>query len=182
VLLVPRTLTLENFPMVFERLPEMLLYFRNSIIITGISISLIVIISALGGYAFSRMRFRGRTVLFLLVVASMYMPRTIALPSLYQLLFRMNILDSYQGLILPYVAWHAAITTVLMRGVFLTVPRDLSDAALMDGCGHFRIFRLVMMPLAASSSLTLRNEAPETISNSVPSSGTATEVCRNVLT
>ena len=121
VLLVPRTLTLDNFPLVFERLPEMLVYFRNSFIITGLSVSLVVLVSALGGYALSRLRFRGKTIIFLLVVASMYMPRTIAMPSLYQLLFRLNLIDTYRGLILPYVAWHAAITTVLMRSVFQSV-------------------------------------------------------------
>jgi ABC-type glycerol-3-phosphate transport system permease component len=154
VLLLPRTLTLENFPLVFERLPEMLIYFRNSFIITGISVALVVLVSALGGYALSRLRFRGKTIIFLLVVASMYMPRTMAMPSLYQLLFRLRLIDTYQGLILPYVAWHAAITTVLMRSVFQSIPQDLVDSALIDGANQFRIFRSVMMPLAASATVT----------------------------
>jgi len=155
MLLLPRTLTLENTRLVFEELPQLVTLYRNSIVITGVAVVLVVIISSLAGYAFARLEFPGREIFFWAVVASMFMPRSMAIPGLYEILQNFELIDTLPGLFLPYTAWFLSLSTFIMRSAFAAIPQDLEDAALIDGCSRIRLYWQVMMPLSMPSVVTV---------------------------
>lgn len=153
--LLPRTLTLENTRLVFEQLPQMVVLYRNSLVITGVAVLSVVIISSLAGFVFARLEFPGRDLIFWAVVASMFMPRSMAIPGLYEILQRLQLVDTLPGLFLPYTAWFLSLSTFIMRSAFASIPQDLEDAATVDGCSPIRLYWQVMMPLAMTSVVTV---------------------------
>ncbi len=148
--LLPKKLTIVNFHRVLFELPQMAIYYRNSLIITFIAVGSIVIISALAGYAFARVQFPGRNLIFWVVIATIFFPYTISLPALYDILFRLHLTDSLIGLILPYTAIWLRLGTLIMRQVFLSVPKELDDAAIIDGCSRLGAFWRVLLPITSS--------------------------------
>lgn len=130
-------------------------FYRNSLIITGVTVLCVVLVSGLAGYAFARLEFPGKNLLFWAVLVSMFMPVTIGLPALYEMLAKLRLLNTLQGLILPYTAMHLAVNTLIMRGVVAAIPQELEDAAIIDGCSRVGVFRRIMMPLGASGLVTV---------------------------
>lgn len=153
--LLPSHLTLEHFVSMVEMVPLMTVYYRNSFVITGASVTGVVVISCLAGYAFARLRFPFRDVLFWLVVTTMFLPSVIAVPPLYVLLSRLNLLDTWLGLILPYTGWYLPVSVFIMRGIFTAIPRELEDAAKIDGASAWQIFWRIMLPLGASGAVVV---------------------------
>ena len=145
--LIPHSLTLQHFRDVFRYVPLMVLYYRNSFIITGAAVAGVVAISCLAGYCFARLRVPGRDVLFWMVVLSMFIPPMTAIPALYELMDQLHLLNTRVGLILVYIGWHLGMSTFIMRGVFAQIPRELEEAARIDGATNFGIFSRVMLPL-----------------------------------
>ena len=153
--LFPKTLTLENTRLVIEKLPKLMVLYRNSIIITGVTVLAVVILSSLAGFVFARMKFPGRDFFFWLVVASMFMPKSMMIPGLYEILKRFDLLDTLPGLILPYTGWFLSLNVFIMRSAFASIPQDLEDAAILDGASPYRLFAQLMMPLVATSTVTV---------------------------
>lgn len=153
--LLPRTLTLENFAYAFRRVPELATIYRNSLVVTGVTVASVIIVTSLAGYAFARLRFPGRDLIFWSVLITMFMPRVMTIPALYQLLKTFGLLDTWAGLFLPYTAYWLPLNVFIMRSAFEAIPKDLEDAATIDGCSNWRAFWQVMLPLAASSAVTV---------------------------
>jgi ABC-type glycerol-3-phosphate transport system permease component len=152
--LLPRTLTLENTKIVVEKLPKLVLLYRNSFIITGTTVIMVVICTSLAGFSFARLKFPAREVLFWLVVAAMFMPKSMMIPGLYDVLRRLKLVDTLPGLIFPYTGWFLSLNLFIMRSAFQSIPRDLEDAAIIDGASTYRLYRL-MLPLIAPSIVTV---------------------------
>lgn len=155
VLILPRTLTLENFRLVIGELPQLRQFVWNSLGITGITVAGVMVITSLAGYAFSRLRFPGRDYLFWLLLISMFMPTSMFLPVVYQMISRLRLLDTWAALFLPYIGWHLALNTFIMRSAFLSIPKELEEAAIVDGCSRFMVFWRILLPLAASAAVTV---------------------------
>jgi ABC-type glycerol-3-phosphate transport system permease component len=153
--LLPTRLTLEHFADMTAMAPQMAIYYRNSFAITGLSVAAIVAISCLTGYAFARLRFPAREPLFWLVVAAMFLPSMIAVTPLYVLLSDLNLLDSWAGLILPYTGWYLPVSVFIMRGIFESIPREIEDAARIDGASAWQTFWRIMLPLGASGAIVV---------------------------
>lgn len=102
--------------------------------------------SVLAGYAFARMRFPGRNLLFGVVVATLVIPSEVTVIPNFFTIFRLGLLDTLAGLVVPFLATGFGI--FLMRQFFLTIPQELLDAAQLDGAGHFRFLLAVALPLA----------------------------------
>ncbi|MFC2025668.1 carbohydrate ABC transporter permease [Chloroflexota bacterium] len=153
--LLPSTLTLENTTLVIEKLPKLILLYRNSIIITGVTVFLVVLCTSLAGFAFARLKFPGRDILFWLVVAAMFMPKSMMIPGLYEVLRRLDVLDTLGGLILPYTGWFLSLNLFIMRSAFQSIPRDLEDAAIVDGASTWRLYSQLMLPLVSTSLVTV---------------------------
>jgi len=119
-------------------------FFNSTIVATGETLFTLAI-DAMAGYALARLRFRGRAVVFGIIVASLMVPLQITLVPLYLMFEGVGWLNSYQALILPGLS--RAFGVFLMRQFFLALPRDLQDAAKIDGAGPFMTFTRVALPL-----------------------------------
>lgn len=152
--LIPRGATLDNFlRLVNDPQRPFLLWLWNSVKVSGISAILIVAMSALAAYSFSRFRYRGRRTGLLFILLVQLFPNTLALVALFLLLQQLGDvvpwlgLNTQGGLILIYTGGALGFNTWLMKGYFDTVPRDLDDAARVDGASGFQAFRYVLLPL-----------------------------------
>jgi multiple sugar transport system permease protein len=105
-----------------------------------------LLLASIGGYAFARLRFPGRDVLFLLVLATLMIPDHLRLVPIFQMLTSWHLVSTYQGYVLIKLV--AATNLFLMRQYFLTIPRDYEEAAKLDGAGFFKTYWKVMLPLA----------------------------------
>ena len=133
-----------------EELP-FLTFFRNSLFLAGTITVIEVVLTSLGGYAFARLRFPGRELLFLLVLATLMIPDQLRLVPVYLMLIDFpitgwNLTSTFQGYILINLV--TAANLFLMRQYFLTIPKDYEEAARLDGAGYFKTYWRVMLPLA----------------------------------
>ena len=136
------------------------IYFKNSFIVSGVTTLLNLLIVSMGGYAFARLRWRGRDTVFLIVLATSMLPGLIALIPTFLIVKNTPLaggndilgrggtgwLDSYPGLIFP--ALGGGFTVFLVRQFFSTLPKELEDAARVDGCSEYRIYSQIIMPLS----------------------------------
>lgn len=123
-------------------------YFRNSVIISLTSTVIALAIGMSGGYAFARFRFRGKSASFLTLMLTRAVPGIALSLPLFIIYARIGIIDTHFGLILTYVALNVPFTIWLIDGFFRQVPRDLADAAQIDGCTRWQAFWQIEFPLA----------------------------------
>ena len=143
--LIPSSLTLDNFAKVLDRFP-IGTWFGNSIAIAVVVALVTVVLNTLAGYAFAHLRFRFSGLLFLLAVATLTLPVQVIMVSLFQLVTALGIYGSYWAVILPTSA--SAFGLFLARQFMLGIPRELIEAARLDGASHLRVFRSVVLPLS----------------------------------
>jgi ABC-type glycerol-3-phosphate transport system permease component len=130
-------------------------YYKNSLIISSVSVVLSVSISSLAAYAFSRLRFPGKQALFFFLLAGVMLPLQIALVPLYRLLNAMALLSTYQGMIALYVAFTIPFGIFVLTGFYRSIPVEIEEAALIDGCGWFESYWRIVIPLAAPGLVTM---------------------------
>lgn len=145
--ILPDRLTLDGFGRLFET-SAFGRYLLNSAIVALVAMVASVFISCLTGYAFSRFEFRGKRVFMLLVIAVHLFPFVILITPLYLFFSELRLLNTYQGLIIAYVALTLPFATYLMMGYFETVPRGLDEAARIDGCSTLGVLFRVIFPIA----------------------------------
>jgi multiple sugar transport system permease protein len=137
----------------FPRGIDLIQSFLNSLFIAAIGTLLVVIVDVLAGYAFARLHFPGRNLLFALVVASLIVPGEILLIPNYITVWRLGWLNSYWALIFPPLA--GGFGVFLMRQFLLSIPHEIEDAAQIDGCNRFQILWSIVIPLARGAIATL---------------------------
>ena len=150
--LIPSPIELGNYAEIATAFP-LSRFLLNSLGIAAISTVLQVATSAMAAYAFARLRFRGRDVLFLLYIATLMVPLQVTIMPLFVEMKYLGLIDSYPALVLPSIA--SAFGTFLLRQAFLNLPRELEEAAFMDGAGHLTVFRRIVLPLAGPALATL---------------------------
>lgn len=123
-------------------------YFRNSLIISITSTAIALVIGMSGGYAFARYRFRAKNAVFLGLMLSRAVPGVALSLPLFMVYARLGIIDTHFGLIITYVALNVPFTIWLIDGFFRQVPKDLAEAAQIDGCTRWQAFWQVEFPLA----------------------------------
>lgn len=142
---IPKNFVTENYSGVWNAVPfEM--YFLNTLIIVVSTVLLNVFVSSLAGYAFARLKFKGKEFLFLMVLATIMIPKELIIIPLYTTVLKLGLADTLAGVILPFAVEGFAI--FMMRQAFLAIPADLEEAARIDGCSSFRIWWNIMMPIA----------------------------------
>ncbi len=151
---IPETLRWDNYAEVFERMP-FLLYLRNTTVITVFTIIGTVGSSAAVAYAFACLRWPGRDMLFLFVVATMMLPLQVIMIPLFVLFKEFGWLNTYKPLIVPAFLGGGAFNIFLMRQFFLTLPTELFDAARIDGASEWTIFWRIALPLARPALVTV---------------------------
>lgn len=137
---------LDGYRQVFREVP-LLLWAGNSLIIAVAQTLGQLIVGVLAAYAFARLRFRGRDALFFFVLLTMMMPTQVTMVPTYLIVKQLHWLDSFAGVVIPHLASGYAI--FLLRQSFLTVPEDLGDAAVIDGCSPVRTLWHVYLRLSA---------------------------------
>jgi raffinose/stachyose/melibiose transport system permease protein len=130
-------------------------YFRNSVFTVGVSVLLIVIVSAMAAYVFARMRFKLNKLLFGLVVAGMIVPLHATLVPIYLLTRNLGLYDTQFALIGPYVALSLPVSIFILTEFMRQIPRELEEAAQLDGCGPFTIFWRIFFPLSGPGLATV---------------------------
>ncbi|WP_149083444.1 MULTISPECIES: carbohydrate ABC transporter permease [Microbacterium] len=125
-------------------------YFVNSVIVTIVSTVATVAIAALCAYGMVRLSSRIANAVLIVAMGGLVVAPQVSLIPLYRLLDAMGLLNTAWAMILPYVAFRLPMAILLIRSVFLGIPRELEDAATIDGCRSFGVFRHVYLPLSAS--------------------------------
>jgi multiple sugar transport system permease protein len=141
-----------NFRSVAKAIP-LGLYYRNTLIVALIIALGQVITSSLAAYAFARLRFPGRDALFFLYLGTLMIPGDVTLIPRFIMVQKLGLFDTFAALILPGLA--TAYGTFLLRQFFMTIPRDLEEAAMLDGCSRLGIYWRVILPLSAPALATL---------------------------
>ena len=145
--LFPNPIVWQNYPEALTVLP-FAIYFKNSIIVSAFSILGAVLTSGVVAYSFARLRWPGRDWLFLLVLATMMLPTQVTIIPQFVIFRELGWLDTLLALIVPY--WTAgAFFVFLLRQFFTTIPADLDEAALIDGCSRIGIMWRILLPLSA---------------------------------
>lgn len=122
-------------------------YFKNSVIVTVGTTLLALLVSTLGAYGLSRYPFRGSNKLLLGILSLQMFPQAMLLISFYLIFLQFRLLDSYQGLILANATFAVPFCIWMLKGFFDTVPREIEEAALIDGCTRFTVLYRIVLPL-----------------------------------
>lgn len=141
-----------NFAQVLEQVP-FLRFYLNSVIVTLVITVAQVITSALAGYAFARIDFPYKNVVFVLFLATLIIPNQVTMLPLFLIVSRLGWIDTYQALTVPFLA--NAFAVFFLRQFFLTVPRDLEEAATIDGASRLRVLFSIVLPLARPALATI---------------------------
>ena len=150
--LIPRHWTLRNYNRVLEEL-TLGRGFINSIIVSGLATASVLLTSTAAGFMFAKLKFRGRETLFFVVLASIMLPPQIVLIPLYILMNKFGLINSYMGLIFPFLMYPFGI--FLMRQFMMGIPNDLIEAAKIDGASDFAIYFRIIIPLVRQSIAVL---------------------------
>jgi multiple sugar transport system permease protein len=142
---IPSAIRMDNYEAVFQRVP-FLLFFRNSIVVTLFVTIGQVITCSMAGYAFARLRFPGKRLIFILFLASLMVPAQVTLIPVFIIIRNLGMYNTLWALIVPNLT--SVFGTFLLKQFFETIPIDLEDAAKIDGASFFQIYRHVMLPLA----------------------------------
>ena len=143
----------QNFVEVGQVIP-FFLFVRNSFFVTITGSVGGVLSASLVAYGFAYFRVRGRTALFIVLLATMMLPQEVTLIPTYLLFWKLGWLDSYKPLVVPLYFGGGAFSIFLFRQFFTTIPRDFYQAAMIDGCGHFRFYWQILMPLSIPVIIT----------------------------
>jgi multiple sugar transport system permease protein len=128
--------------------------YLNSVLITCVSVFGILVLEGMAAYAFARMRFRGRTVLFVVFLAGQFVPaQVVVLPSFLEMSW-LHLSDTRLSLILQYLSW-APFAVLFLRASFLAVPREIEEAALLDGASRIAVLYRVILPMTRSAFATV---------------------------
>ena len=130
-------------------------YFKNTVIISTISVVGLMLASSLAAYAFARLHWKGRDVMFVLVLSTMMLPSQVTLIPQFIVFRYLKWIDTFYPLTVPVFFGGGAFNIFLLRQFFRTIPEDLADAARIDGCSEYGIYGRIMMPLAKPALTTV---------------------------
>jgi len=150
--LIPKGLTFDNYTAMFGKIPiwRSLL---NSTIVAGLSTLGVLVFGSMTGYALAKLRFRGRDLLFFIIIFTMTLPFQITLIPNYILMVKFGWVDTFAALIIP--ALNNAFAIIMFRQTFQSIPDDLIDAARVDGCGELRIIYQILWPNIIPTIITV---------------------------
>jgi ABC-type glycerol-3-phosphate transport system permease component len=151
---LPQTLDFSNFQRVWVAM-NLPVHLVNSLYVTGLTVVIVVAVATLAGYAFARYSFPGRDLLFYLFIGAMMIPGQAILIPMFQFLKAIGLLNTLTGLSLSYLGGATAFAIFLMRAFFMSLPRELGDAARIDGASEFGVLWYVYLPLARSGIATV---------------------------
>jgi multiple sugar transport system permease protein len=150
---LPAELNLKNYRAIMDVLPLGRLFLNSFTIAVSATVGQLIS-CALAAYAFARMKFRGQSALYFILLATMMIPPQVTMIPVFLIMKSLGWIDTLYALIVP-AFFGGAFGTFLLRQFFSTIPQDLEDAARIDGCGRFRIFWRIILPLSRPALVTL---------------------------
>jgi len=146
--------TMENFQQAWE-LASIQTFFFNSLIVTVGAVILLTIVASMAGYGFAMMQFRGRRLLFFVILSGMMVPIQVILVPFAQLISSLGLTNQYHGLILAYTAFRVPFSVYLMTTFYSGIPEEIIEAAKLDGASLWQTFTSIMLPLGKPAIMTL---------------------------
>ncbi len=150
--IIPSSVSLKSYIMVFQKIPIIRAFFNSLFVASMVTLG-VIIFSSMIGYSLARLNFRGKNLLFALILFTMTLPFQITLIPQYILMVKFKWTETFLALIVPYLVNTFAI--ILFRQHFLTIPQDLVDAARIDGCSEFHILFRIFWPLSVPAIITV---------------------------
>jgi multiple sugar transport system permease protein/raffinose/stachyose/melibiose transport system permease protein len=144
---LPAQPTLDNFARIVGR-PDIQRFFLNSILVAAVTVTLNLTLGSAAAFALAMCRFTGRRALTMLTLVTQLFPAVIVVIPLYRLWASLELLNSYQALIFTYVAVTLPLGIWMLSGYMRTIPYEIVEAAIVDGCGRLRLFADIVLPLA----------------------------------
>ncbi|WP_436580309.1 carbohydrate ABC transporter permease [Heyndrickxia oleronia] len=148
----PSTWIVENYSIAWSK--GISSYFMNSLIVTGTTIIVVLIIGSMAAFALARYRTRLIDLALIFIIGGMMMNPQVALIPLFNILSSLELINTRWALILPYIAYRLPLTILLIRGYFLSIPKELEESAIIDGCSEFGIYRRIYLPMSLPILLT----------------------------
>lgn len=142
----PKKWMFENYITAWNK--GLMSYFVNSIIVGALSIGIILALSSMMAYGLTRFNLPGNGFLFILVLGGMALSEQVALVPLYKILQAIKLYNTRAALVLPYVAFRIPFTMFLMRSYFISIPKELEEAAIVDGCKSWQRFTKIILPIS----------------------------------
>ena len=142
----PTHMTMENYVTVLKA-SDFPRYFLNSLIVSIATALAVTAVASLAGYALSRFRFRGKAWVSLVLLLTQTFPLVMVIPPIFRIMGQLGLTDNLYGLIVIYTAFNIAFATFLMQSFFDGVPKDLEEAAMIDGCTRVTALRRIILPL-----------------------------------
>jgi multiple sugar transport system permease protein len=151
---IPQTITLENYEILFSSPATPIgRWFLNSVMVASVTTVLVLAVDALAAYAYARMEFPGRKWLFGLLLATLFLPGIMFLVPNFLTVHRLGLLNNYGGVIIPALA--GVFGVFFLRQFFESIPKELEEAASIDGANRFQIFYMMILPLSKPALATL---------------------------
>jgi len=150
--ILPKTFNFDSYKNILESLPFGRVYL-NTIISTVLTVLGQITFYTMAGYAFARLNFPGKNVIFILILSVLMVPGQIFLVPQYMIILKLGLLDTIPALLLPNL--FSAFGTFMMRQFFTSIPKELEEAAMLDGCNRFQTFGRIMVPLVKSGIVAL---------------------------
>ncbi|WP_202078842.1 carbohydrate ABC transporter permease [Caldalkalibacillus salinus] len=151
---IPETPTIEAFVYVLTE-TQYLMYLKNSLVVSVATTVISVLFAAMAGYAFSRIRFKIRSKILSGFLAAQMIPGVILIIPIYFILLQLQLTDTYIGLILTYVSFALPFSTWIMTGYYKSLPRELEEAAFIDGASRMQAFIKVILPLSTPGLMSV---------------------------
>ncbi len=148
----PKKIRIDNYTLITTKLPFFKIYF-NTIISAVVTVTAQLVFCSMAAYAFARIQFPGRNIIFITMLAVLMVPGTFFILPQYRMMYSMGLLNTIPALFLPNL--FSAMGTFLLRQFFLSLPQELEDAAYIDGCNRGRVFISIMLPLIKPGLVSL---------------------------
>ena len=149
---MPKSPLWNNYALAWQR--GISKYFLNSVLVTGSTIVGAILVSALASYSLARFRFKGNQLIFILCMGGMMLSPQVTLIPLYKIIQALHIHNTYLALIIPYTAYRIPLIVMLIRSHFLSIPKEIEESAILDGCSSFKVFYNIFLPMSKPILLT----------------------------
>jgi ABC-type glycerol-3-phosphate transport system permease component len=151
---LPKKIVTENYQTLMKD-GRILIWFRNSTLVTILSVSVSTMLAALAAYAFARIPFYGKEKIFNIIISLMVIPPIVMIIPLFVVIARIRLVNTYWSAIIIYTGLILPFSVYLLRNFFVTLPSSIIDSARIDGCSNMGIFLRIMLPLSKSAVITL---------------------------
>lgn len=151
---LPQSLNLENYKILFQS-SEFLIYFKNSVIVTSIALIILIVVASMTSFAISRFHYKWLSILATIFMFGLMIPVHTTILPLFNLMKTLHLIDNFFALPLPYVAFAIPQAVFLLTEFMKDIPREIEEAATIDGCSMFGLYKTIIMPLAKPGIVTI---------------------------